>query len=84
MHVLLHTRHGATLDAAATGGGAGSPWTVFPTGITKEKRLVKSNNRENMATYLNSDIPRQWVVQVVRHDLLVAVASGERIKMIRG
>lgn len=31
-----------------------------------------------------SDIPRKWVVQVIWHDLLVAIAGGQRIEKIQG
>lgn len=74
MHVLLDTRHGAALDAATTGGGAGCPRAAFPT--EKKKGLVRKADRADVAEHLISDIPRQWVVEVVRHDLLVAVARG--------
>lgn len=84
LHVLLHTRYRATLDAAATGGGAGCPRAAFPTEVKKKKALSYRVDRAAVAKYLISDIPRQRVVQVIWHDLLVAITRGQRIEKIQG
>ena len=37
LHVLLHAGHGATLDAAAAGGGASRPGTALPASRVKDE-----------------------------------------------
>lgn len=37
LHVLLYAGHGASLDTAAAGGGAGCPWAALPPEIKNKK-----------------------------------------------
>lgn len=82
LHIFLHTRHWATLDATATGDGAGCPRTALPSDIAKGymKWLILdfricAVSPFNLAVV--EYIPRQRVVEVIWHNVLVAVTKRQ-------
>lgn len=75
LHVLFHAGHRAALDAAPAGSGAGSPGAALPPG--KEERLAASAARRR-GHGDRRHLPRQRVVEVVGHDLLVSVTAERK------
>lgn len=78
LHVLLHAGHRATLYSSTAGGGACGPGAALPS--VKMHHMVTDQDSCCTLCGLTSPqssgcIPRQWVVEVVWHDLLVAVTK---------
>lgn len=79
LHIFLHAGYRATLDASTTGGGAGRPGTALPSEIGKVNHKISSRDYRNQAISAQTcqRIPWQGVVEVIWHDLLVAITKRQ-------